>query len=86
MGRSLAWKPEECLILAQAYVAASDDRSVVEGSNQKGVVLWDKVVDQFKLKVLLGSDVVGRFHNRGAKAIRSRFMDTIQPDVLRFNK
>jgi hypothetical protein len=87
MGRSLAWNQEETLLLAQAYIAASEDGSVKEGSGQKSHVIWGKVMEEFEKRAPSeASKVIGRYHNRGMKAVRSRFLDTVQPDVLHFNR
>ena len=87
MGRSSAWNAEETILLAKAYIAASEDKSETNGIEKKKNVMWTDVLKEYELRAPAeGSATVGRFHNRGLKAIKSRFLDTIQPDVLGFNK
>jgi hypothetical protein len=87
MGKAKAWKNEETIVLARAYIAASEDRSETRGADQTKKVVWDHVIEEIKARAPLeGPATIGRYHNRGASAIESRFLDKIQPDVLNFNK
>lgn len=84
MGRGKVWSSLEYKHLAEAWIAVSEDQDEldVKGTNQDGDAFWRRVL------LLLGTKGSGEgiYGDRGEKAVKSGWQDTVARDCRKFSK
>ena len=86
MGKGKKWIKAESIALAEAFVASSEDGSVVGGTNQTAERFWlQKVIPEFRHRAPGVCDPE-HFHNRPMNAIKAHWRDCMSKDVQKFNR
>jgi hypothetical protein len=85
MGRAKSWNREEKIVLARAWIAASETGSDRVGVAQPLDRFWLKVVDEVAKREPIGPAKFGRYSERSVTAIQNHWRDKIQSDVNKFN-
>jgi len=86
MGRAKSWIKAEHLVLAKAYIHASETGSATCGADQTSDSFWLKVKSEIELRAPPGAEAYGRYHFRGINAISGHFRDKVAHDIHKFNK
>ena len=86
MGRAKAWTKGEHLVLAKAWIHATELGSATVGADQSSDTFWAKVKHELQVRAPPGPEAYGRYHHRGHNAISGHFRDKVAHDVCKFNK
>jgi len=86
MGRSKSWTAEENEVLAKAWIAASEQRSEIDGAGKESSMFWDLVLDEIRNRMPMDSDkITGRYSMRALSAIKSHWNDKVKNNSSKFN-